>query len=129
MKPQMLSTGRVINENGRTAGWVSIHANGKTYRASRVNGENGVDARTASQGFRSTAAAVAWIARTTMLPMSAVERVWRKDFNNTVKAIPESWILTLDDGARVIHPDHANEPVVQLQRKLAIVGFARDWMD
>lgn len=64
-----------------------------------------------------------------MEPESAVERVWRKDFNNVTKAIHESWIQTLEDGSQWIRPEHTEEVAVQLQRKLAIVGYARGWMN
>lgn len=61
--------------------------------------------------------------------MDATEKVWRKDFNNATRAIKAEWVLTLDDGTRVIRMEHSNEPAVQTQRSLAIVGYARGWMD
>jgi hypothetical protein len=60
--------------------------------------------------------------------MEEIERVWHRDFNNVTKSIPESWILTLDDGSQFIRPEHTQEPRVQLLQKLATVGYARGWM-
>jgi hypothetical protein len=59
---------------------------------------------------------------------SAVKQIWRRDFNNVTALIQESWILVLKDGSMVIRMEHANEPAVQMQQKLALVGFARGWM-
>lgn len=60
--------------------------------------------------------------------MEEIERVWRRDFNNVTKNIHKSWILTLDDGSQWIRPEHADKPSIQLQKKLALVGYARGWM-
>jgi hypothetical protein len=60
---------------------------------------------------------------------SMVKQVWQRDFNNATALIQDAWIFTAEDGSTWINPEHANETAVQLQRKLALVGFARGWME
>jgi hypothetical protein len=60
--------------------------------------------------------------------MEEIERIWRKDFNNVTAAIKKDWILTLSDGSQVIRLEHTTEPAVQLQQKLAQIGYAHGWM-
>lgn len=63
----MTTTQLVQDSNGSTIGRVtllSINTKGiSAYRASRRTGEDGVDIRRVSQGFRSVEAATAWIRR------------------------------------------------------------------
>lgn len=57
----------------------------------------------------------------------ATEQVWRKDFNNYAEAIPAAWLVHVGDWTG-IHADRADDPVVQMYRKLMIVGYAKGWI-
>jgi hypothetical protein len=54
---------------------------------------------------------------------------WATDFDLAAKAIPEAWLVREPDGFVGIHPDHADEQIVQLYAGLTRVGYARGWLN
>lgn len=60
--------------------------------------------------------------------MDAVERVWHKDFNNLHDAIPQEWLVTVEDGSTWIVAEHSNEEIVRRYLAHCTVGYARGWL-
>lgn len=59
--------------------------------------------------------------------MSAVQKRWQLNFANAANAIPREWLVTIDGRQWITH-ERTTEPIVQLYKRLALVGFARGWM-
>ena len=59
---------------------------------------------------------------------SAVKQRWQKDIIGVTKAIPEQWLIIVEDGTQWIAPEHANEPKVKMLQELMRVGYVYGWM-
>ena len=58
----------------------------------------------------------------------ATEQRWRKEFAHAHDAIPQSWLVVLDDGTVWVQPGHRDDPIMKLYKSLLCVGYARGWI-